>query len=51
MAEVYEELMPIYYDYYGEGYEYMKTEAYGEKEQYPYDGYIEEKYNCRNIDF
>ena len=39
---LYEEIMPIYYDYYGPGYEYMKTEAYGEMEQYPYNGYIEE---------
>ena len=41
-SEVYEEIMPIYYDYYGPGYEYMKTEAYGEDEQYPHEGYIEE---------
>jgi len=41
-SELYEAIMPIYYDYYGPGYEYMKTEAYGENEQYPYDGYIEE---------
>lgn len=41
-SELYEEVMPIYYDYYGPGYEYMKTEAYGEEEQYPYEGYIEE---------
>lgn len=41
-SELYEAIMPIYYDYYGPGYEYMKTEAYGEKEQYPYEGYIEE---------
>lgn len=41
-SELYEEIMPMYYDYYGTGYEYMKTEAYGEYEQYPYDGYIDE---------
>jgi len=41
-SALYEEIMPIYYDYYGPGYEYMKTESYGEREQYPYDGYIEE---------
>lgn len=41
-SELYEEIMPLYYDYYGPGYEYMKTEAYGEQEQYPYEGYIEE---------
>ena len=41
-SSLYEEIMPVYYDYYGPGYEYMKTEAYSEKEQYPYDGYIEE---------
>jgi len=41
-SELYEEIMPVYYDYYGPGYEYMKTESYGAQEQYPYDGYIEE---------
>ena len=38
---LYEEVMPLYY-YYEMEHEYAKIEAYGELEQFPYEGYIEE---------